>query len=393
MTNFNCLFCNNILSSKSGLIKHQKNAKFCLKIQNESKKDENESKKDENESKDENEPRKDKNESKTNSKCFICDYCEDNFSQKYNLERHYETCKIRIKKIKEENEQKKDKTILKLNDEINKYKDEINSYKTEFLVLKKELLMKDVHYEEQLKMRDEIVKELKKEIQILKQETKETYNTFFEKEEKLVDTLLHQNNSMSKNSKTVQNLTIHNYGIKPLTQESVIGAFDSYNSKNKNAFNGYIYDYITGDYVSFKVEHIFYGIIKELKDCYGITDISREKIVFNNNGDMTLTTVQEFIRTNIVMNNIDIILEWIMNLQTQIKQKKEDGKIDSNGEIREMTEIEKRDLSDKANTLEYVYKMFNISKEKGQPNELMSKFLSEGAMEHGKVVGKVKQLK
>jgi hypothetical protein len=83
----------------------------------------------------------------------------------------------------------------------------------------------------------------------------------------------------------------------------------------------------------------------------------------------------------------------IMNLQTQIQTKKEEGLIDSNGEIREMTEREKRDLSDKATTLEYVYKMFNISKERGHPNETMSKFLSEGAMEHGKVVGKVKHLK
>jgi hypothetical protein len=118
--------------------------------------------------------------------------------------------------------------------------------------------------------------------------------------------------------KTVQNLTINNYGIKPLTQESVIGAFDSYNSKHKNAFNGCIYDMITGDYVSFKIEHVFYGIIKELKDYYGITDISREKIIFNNNGEITLTTIQEFIKTNIVMNNINIILEWINNLQNQI---------------------------------------------------------------------------
>ena len=93
------------------------------------------------------------------------------------------------------------------------------------------------------------------------------------------------------------------------------------------------------------------------------------------------------------MNNINVILEWILNLQTQIENKKEEGLIDSNGEIREMTEREKRDLTDKASTLEYVYKMFNISKERGHPNETMSKFLSEGAMEHGKVVGKVKHLK
>jgi hypothetical protein len=384
MSTYKCEFCSNDYGSRKILKKHQQTAKFCIDIQKRNQKRNQE----------ELDEKNTRHLAETEYLSFQCNFCRDDFTQKCNLERHYETCKIRLKKIKEENEQKKDMIILKLNEEINKYKedtlkykDEINNYKTELLVLKKELSIKD-----------EINQKLEKEIQTLKLKIDNTYNSFFEKEEKLVDTLLHQNNSMSKNfnrnSKTVQNnLTINNYGIKPLTQESVIGAFESYNTKNKNAFNGHIYDLYTGDYVSFKVEHIFYGIIKELKDYYGITDISREKIVFNNNGDMTLTTIQEFIRTNIVMNNINIILEWIMNLQTQIQTKKEEGLIDSNGEIREMTEREKRDLSDKANTLEYVYKMFNISKEKGQPNELMSKFLSEGAMEHGKVVGKVKQLK
>jgi hypothetical protein len=384
MSTYKCEFCNNEYTNNKILKNHQKTAKFCIEIQ---KKTQNET-----------------NIQHPDILNYQCEFCKDTFTLKHVLERHHQTCKIKLEKIKEENDQKKDELIIKLKEEINSLnniiylnKNEINNYKTDILVFKtkyeEQLKMK----EEQLNMKDEIVKELKKEIQTLKQESKETYNTFFEKEEKLVDTLLHQNNSMSKNFngnvKTVQNLTIHNYGIKPLTQESVIGAFDSYNSKNKNAFNGYVYDLITGDHVSFKVEHVFYGIIKELKDYYGITDISREKIIFNNNGEMTLTTIQEFIRTNIVMNNINIILEWIMNLQTQIKNKKDEGLIDSNGEIREMTEREKRDLTDKASTLEYVYKMFNISKERGHPNETMSKFLSDGAMEHGKVVGKVKQIK
>ena len=368
MSSYKCKYCKNDYSTNISLKNHQKTAKFCIEIQK-------------------------KTQNKTNNqiieiKSFHCTYCEDTFNVKCNLERHYETCKIRLNKIKEENDKKKDNEILELKQTIENLK---NKYQ--------ELVILNIKYEEKLYMKDDIVKELKKEIQTLKQESKETYNTFFEKEEKLVDTLLQQNNS-NKNLngnrtqfKTVQNLTINNYGIKPLTQESVIGAFDSYNSKHKNAFNGCIYDMITGDYVSFKIEHVFYGIIKELKDYYGITDISREKIIFNNNGEITLTTIQEFIKTNIVMNNINIILEWINNLQNQIKKKKEDGLLDSNGELREMTEIEKRDLTDKATTLEYVYKMFNISKERGQPNETMSKFLSDGAMVHGKVVGKVKQLK
>ena len=375
MTNYKCDFCNNEYTNNKILKNHQKTAKFCIEIQ-----------------------KRIQNETNNQHPVILnyqCEYCEDTFTLKHVLERHYDTCKIRPQKLLKEELQKKEEFNYKLQEEfkkkeelILKLKEEINEYKTE-------LRVKD----EKLRMKDEINEKLEKEIQVLKQESKETYDKIFEKEEKLVDTLLQQNNS-NKNLngnrtqfKTVQNLTINNYGIKPLTQESVIGAFDSYNSKHKNAFNGCIYDMITGDYVSFKIEHVFYGIIKELKDYYGITDISREKIIFNNNGEITLTTIQEFIKTNIVMNNINIILEWINNLQNQIKKKKEDGLLDSNGELREMTEIEKRDLTDKATTLEYVYKMFNISKERGQPNETMSKFLSDGAMEHGKVVGKVKQLK
>ena len=147
-----------------------------------------------------------------------------------------------------------------------------------------------------------------------------------------------------------------------------------------------------------KVEHVFYGIIRELKDYYGITDISREKVIFNNNGEMTLITVQEFIRTNVVMNNIDAILEWISNLLLQISQRIEEGEIEIRGpegirEMREMTEIEKNKLIDTKYSLEYIYKLFKSSKEKGAVNIYMTKWLSEGAMQTGKVIGKVKQLK
>jgi len=252
-------------------------------------------------------------------------------------------------------------------------------------------------------MKDDIISKLEKENESLKikvddtfmtllDRSDKTYDKFFEKEEKLVDTLIQQN-SMKNNSKTINNLTINNYGIKPITSESVINAFESYNSKQKNAFNAFQYDGITLERGSMKVEYVFYDIIKELKDYYGITDVSREKIIFNNNGDMTLTTVQEFIKTNVVMNNIDSILEWISNLLSQIKQRIYDGKIEIDGEMRDMTEIEKNKLSDTGESLEYIYKLFKISKEKGTANTYMTKILSEGAMENGKVVGKIKQLK
>ena len=315
---------------------------------------------------------------------FICEYCDDNFTQKQALERHHETCKIK-------------KINYKEHSLVQELKDNLIILKTKYDY---EIKMKD----EQLKMKEDIIQELKKENESLKQENKDafmtlldrsdkTYDKFFEKEEKLVNTLLQQNNS-SKNSKTVQNhLTIHNYGIKPITSESVINAFESYNSKQKDAFNAFQYDGITLERGSMKVEYVFYGIIRELKDYYGITDISREKIVFNNNGEMTLTTVQEFIRTNVVMNNIDSILEWISNLLSQIKQRIYDGEIEVNGEMREMSDIEKSKLSDTGESLEYIYKLFKVSKDKGMANNYMTKLLSEGAIKEGKFISKVPKLK
>ena len=378
MSSYNCNFCNNSYGSKKSLNLHQKTAKFCIEIQ---KGMENHTKSQDPE-----------------NTYFACEYCEDKFTLKSSLERHYTRCKFKELKNKD-SEIETLKNIIK---QYEKLKDNFQEQKEDNLVLKKEL-----------KMKDEIIYKLEKEIESLKQENKDmyitlldrsdktyntliehsdkTYNTFFEKEEKLIDTLLQQNNS-SKNSKTVQHhLTINNYGIKPLTQESIINAFESFSSRSSTAFNAFQYDGITLERGNMKVEYIFYGIIRELKDYYGITDISREKVVFNNNGEMTLTTVQEFIRTNVVMNNIDAILEWISNLLSQVKQRIEDGEIEMNGEMREMTETEKNKLSDTGESLEYIYKLFKISKDKGTANNYMTKLLSEGAMQSGKVISKVKQ--
>jgi len=247
-----CEFCSNEYGTKKSLILHQKTAKFCLKIQKENEKH--------------------TNVHNRENLSFTCEYCMYKTTLKSSLIIHNETCKTRIDKIQEENEQKKDNEILELKKNIEKLKNELyilmsdtypereRKLKEEINEYKTEIRVKD----EQIKMKDELNQELKKEIEYLKikvdntyntliDRSDKTYNTFFEKEEKLVDTLLQHNNSMSKNSgynKSISNnLTINNYGIKPLTTDSIIGAFDSYHSKNKNAFNGYVYDMITGDYV------------------------------------------------------------------------------------------------------------------------------------------------
>ena len=224
-----CEYCEKEYSSKGILENHQKTAKFCLRLRN----------------------------NKEEVKSLKCNYCEESFTKKHNLERHYDTCKIRPQKILQEELKKKEKEILELKNIINQYeklKDTYQEQKQENLILK----IKNEQYDKELKMKDEINQELKKEIETLKNKidntymtlidrTDKTYNTFFEKEEKLVDTLLlRQNNSSQKENKSItnnNNLTINNYGIKPLTTESVINAFEQYNSKYKTAFcSGYIYN-------------------------------------------------------------------------------------------------------------------------------------------------------
>ena len=361
MSDYKCEFCSNEYTNKKILKTHQKTAKFCIEIQK-------------------------RTQNKTNNKDIVfsiyqCEFCKDSFTQKGNLERHYGTCEIKIEKMRNENEQKNALIILKLNEEINNYKeeinnykDEINNYRTEILVLKKELKMKDEMF----------------------QETKETYNSFLEKEEKLVDTLLQHNSSIQSQPKTINNnLIVNNYGIKPFTNDVVLEAFETYNLKNKRAFNCYVYNILTGDKEGYKIENVLRDIAKELKDYYGITDVSREKIIYNKNGEILKTTASEFIKTNVVMNNVDAILDWISNLITQIYKKIEDGyNTTQDGIVVELTEEDKKCLLDKKEGLSSISNLFESTKKRGNVNICLEKYMKEEMIKNGKIIEKeVKKLK
>ncbi len=123
----NCQFCNKVFSSKSSLNNHQKNAKYCLKLQD---------------------------NKETNN--FNCDYCHKNFTSKQNLNIHFLNCKdkdienirkekdteienIRKEKIKLEIE--KDRLEIKnniLENELIKIKEENNLLKGRLSVLDKD---------------------------------------------------------------------------------------------------------------------------------------------------------------------------------------------------------------------------------------------------------------
>ena len=103
-----CQYCNSILARQSGLLHHQKTAKYCLEIQGKS------------------------------TDNFTCSICTKNFSTKYYLAIHQKKCSVgrlrfekiidqndkQIKKLKRES-RKKDKTIEHLEEKIDNLEDQV----------------------------------------------------------------------------------------------------------------------------------------------------------------------------------------------------------------------------------------------------------------------------
>ena len=81
MTKFICNICNSEFLTKLTLCKHQKTAKFCLRI------------------------KKEQNNEIVIEEVYKCIYCEEELKSKGYLNRHYEICKL--KKEKEEEKYKK----------------------------------------------------------------------------------------------------------------------------------------------------------------------------------------------------------------------------------------------------------------------------------------------
>jgi len=97
----NCSFCNNTFSGKSALKKHQKTAKYCLKIQG------------------------------VKGKIYKCEFCSKKYTQKIDLQRHELICaEKKVKQVNNSTNKKlseKDRLIAKLESQIRELQDKLVS--------------------------------------------------------------------------------------------------------------------------------------------------------------------------------------------------------------------------------------------------------------------------
>lgn len=116
-----CEFCNNTFKNDYILKTHQKQAKYCLKLQN-----------------------------KIIDSQYICEWCTNCYTRKYDLVRHRTTCMIKqhIEPVQESHETKIAKIIKEYEQKYKEIQLECDSLKNECVILKNERNMYKELYEE-----------------------------------------------------------------------------------------------------------------------------------------------------------------------------------------------------------------------------------------------------
>ena len=176
MSSILCKFCGKTYSAKRSLHLHQTTAKFCLKIQEEIKlkneshengmKNKRSNKKINDENIDEEiseitikktrsdepiSPKKD-----IESKNFHCEYCDNYFSLKHVYFRHQESCKEKLKHLREEEKNKKDELLQKVQEEL-------KNLTTDYVIVKNDLKNERKMLEKISSEKDNLISNLKSE--------------------------------------------------------------------------------------------------------------------------------------------------------------------------------------------------------------------------------------
>ena len=100
----NCIYCKKEFSDKSTLVRHQKTAKFCLKLQ------------------------KEQNNTDITVVTYKCEFCNKELTSNYNLNYHLNICKEKFK-VEKQVEKQADKNIEEMKEEMEKIKQEMEKLK------------------------------------------------------------------------------------------------------------------------------------------------------------------------------------------------------------------------------------------------------------------------
>jgi hypothetical protein len=257
-----CEFCNKEFSNISNLKYHQKNAKFCLELQN---------------------------QKQTNHKC---EHCNKEFSSDKYLKQHASHCKV----FKDKQE------LIKVKAELNEIKVRYELREQEF---KKELKTKEQELEYKLKAKDDIIKLKNESITKLEKEN--------EKYQKLISrptTIYNTDNSTTNHN--------NNYQIQYNQLLDKIQTLNTENlSKRINSIE--VKDVYTLDVPKFETNfsNKLSNIFKEFTFC--INNTKKVVVMKNDKGETKELNIKDFINMCIQlgMTDIDNILLKINNHHEQ----------------------------------------------------------------------------
>jgi hypothetical protein len=264
---FACQYCNNSYSSLQSLKTHQKTAKFCIELQNKEIKEKN-----------------NKAISEVEVELFKCEYCNKDFTIKYNYNFHLTTCKE--KKLIEDNDLRK---------KLIEYQNIIKNYEFENSNIIKE-------YELKLEFERSNIKKLEKEI--------EDYKLLLSNR----PTTVYNDNSTNKTT------TNYNLQFNQMLEKIGILCDKAVVSRLKNIPDNEIERYNYTD-ITTEVSNSLTNALKDLAFC---TDSSRKTVITKNEqNESHKMDVDDFLTTCIQMGRPELN-NYLDNVKMSIDDKVND---------------------------------------------------------------------
>jgi hypothetical protein len=164
---FTCETCRSSFRTKGNLTSHIKTAKYCIKLR----------------------------QSVVQNEC-ICSVCNSNFSTKQNLQKHFSACSSHIGYVK---------------------------YKELYIQSQTEIVQKEMHYEDKIRMYEKIIKDLRADLQLLSMEAVKRPSTVNNTNTNNNTNTTNINNLAMFSGETLNNVLIENPITKDTLSEGIPG--------------------------------------------------------------------------------------------------------------------------------------------------------------------------